>query len=46
MDFTEDPDHQLIREAVRLAYPQAELLAREILINLQPQDALIEGAST
>ena len=26
-------------EAVRLAYPQTELLAREILINLQPQDS-------
>ena len=33
-------------EASRLAYPQPELLARVILINLQPQDTLIEGAGT
>ena len=30
----------------RLAYPQPELLAREVLINLQSQDTLIKGAST
>jgi len=33
-------------EASRLAYPQPELLAREILINLQPQDTFVKGAST
>lgn len=33
-------------EASRLAYPQPELLAREVLINLQSQDTLIKGAST
>lgn len=33
-------------ETARLPYPQPELLAREVLINLQPQDALIKGAST
>ena len=30
----------------RLAYPQPELLAREVLINLQSQDTFIKGAST
>jgi hypothetical protein len=33
-------------QASRLANPQAELLTREVLILLQPQDTLVEGAST
>ena len=32
--------------AALLAYPQPELLAREVLINLQSQDTFIKGAST